>query len=297
MPLSSGSSPTKLAVKNAHPRDRRVRFEESGHLYFIDGSNRFVASVTALVHGRFARFDADAILTKHYATWQRYPERKPEYAGKTREEIKEMWRCKGELASRLGTALHENIELYYNDEPPAMDASLKEWSLFERFQACYQLKPFRTEAFVFSENHRLAGSIDFLAENDDGSLTLVDWKRSCHDLSPSTPHWGRFGSAPLESVPDTHFHKYSLQLCCYKFLLETFYGRRVRQCLLVQLHPDFDEFRVVPCHDYGDLVAVLMQRRARAVRLAERFRTAAVVVLALARLRQLARPKRRRDAW
>ena len=295
MPLSSGSAPTKLAVQNAHPRDRRVTFQEDGHLYFIDGSNRFVSSVTTVVHGRFERFDPDAILQKHYARWQRFPQKKPEYAGKTREEIKAMWREKGEVASALGTALHESIELFYNGDKPAIDASLKEWLLFQKFQSAFQLQPFRTEAFLWSKEHRLAGSVDFLATNEDGSITVVDWKRSCHDLSADSPHWGRYGKAPFENVPDTHFHKYSLQLCCYKFLLEAFYGRKVRQCLLVQLHPEFDDYRVVECHDYGELVARLMQRRARAVRLAERFRTAALAALAVAALRSGARRKRKRE--
>ena len=42
--------------------------------------------------GARAHDTPDAILKQHYDRWQRFPQRKPEYAGKTREEIKELWR-------------------------------------------------------------------------------------------------------------------------------------------------------------------------------------------------------------
>ena len=39
------------------------------------------------------------------------------------------------------------------------------------------LKPYRTEWMIFDEDVKIAGSIDFVSENDDGTLTIYDWKR------------------------------------------------------------------------------------------------------------------------
>ena len=38
--------------------------------------------------------------------------------------------------------------------------------------------PFRTEWAIFSDAECLAGSIDFVARQQDGRLVLFDWKRS-----------------------------------------------------------------------------------------------------------------------
>ena len=39
----------KLAKKNAHTRDKRLRFDEEPHLYYIDGINDNI-SVTTFIH-------------------------------------------------------------------------------------------------------------------------------------------------------------------------------------------------------------------------------------------------------
>ena len=63
-------------------------------LFLIDilFRHRTRSRVKTIAHGRFPKFDPDAILKQHYDRGQRFPQRKPEYAGKTREEIKELWR-------------------------------------------------------------------------------------------------------------------------------------------------------------------------------------------------------------
>ena len=98
--------------------------------------------------------------------------------------------------------MHLQFELYLNRMPAILDT--KEGRLFMQFLS--QLKghtAFRTEWQIYDAHRRLAGSIDFVARRWDGSLVIVDWKRS-KDLP--TKYEGRFGNMRhgLEHLPDAH---------------------------------------------------------------------------------------------
>lgn len=60
-----------LCVRNAHPRDKNIHFEEEGHKYTISNastgnasSSTGYTSVTTWVHSHFPHFDADLIITR-----------------------------------------------------------------------------------------------------------------------------------------------------------------------------------------------------------------------------------------
>ena len=40
------------------------------------------------------------------------------------------------------------------------------------------MTPYRTEWMIWDKDHKLAGSIDMIFENEDGTLSIYDWKRS-----------------------------------------------------------------------------------------------------------------------
>jgi hypothetical protein len=68
-------------------------------------------------------------------------------------------------------------QAWLNRVPVAEDS--EEMQLFLGFiKACGGLTAYRTEWMLFSESHRLAGSIDFVAMDCDQNLVLFDWKRS-----------------------------------------------------------------------------------------------------------------------
>jgi len=105
------------------------------------------------------------------------------------------------------------------------------------------LKPYRVEWMIFDEEVRLAGSIDFVAENPDGTLTIYDWKR-CKEIKKTN----RFGTFALTEciahLPDTNYWHYALQLNTYKTILERKYGKTVKQLFLVALHPNLPSYQV-----------------------------------------------------
>ena len=132
----------------------------------------------------------------------------------TAEEIKAKWEANRIEAANRGTWMHLNFELHLNRVRVLWKSD--EMRLFLRFIATLKgLTAFRTEWMIFGEEERLAGSIDFVATDSAGELTLFDWKRSrglqnkypghglCHAIRQMLP--------PLEHLADCSGVHYRLQ--------------------------------------------------------------------------------------
>jgi len=114
-----------------------------------------------------------------------------------------------------------------------------EFSYFTNFEKDIgsKLKPYRTEWMVFHEELKIAGSIDMIYENDDGTLLIYDWKR-CKEIV-KTNGFGKWGNKEcIEHLPDSNYWHYCLQLNTYKAILEEKYGKKVGDLYLVCLHPN-----------------------------------------------------------
>ncbi len=213
--------------QNKHERDGFLHFETESHKYTVNGD--FYKSVTTLIDEQFEQFDAD-----------KWAAIKAPSLGMTPEEVKEMWRAKGEKAACLGTQLHADIESFYLGEPqPTTDSA---YDHFRRFAEQYHLQPFRTEWAIYDEASRIAGTLDML-DYQNGVFTIYDWKRSNKIVVGGTPEkesrWGKRAKAPIAHIPDTTFWHYALQQSAYRYILEKNYGIHVAQCNLVVLHPDY----------------------------------------------------------
>jgi len=255
--MSSKISPV-LQLRFAHPRDIQIKFYNKGHKYEIlsDPESKYI-SVTTWNHKHFPKFDADAVIENIFKGKNWGPEHK--YWGMTAEEIKNSWKSNGEAVSGAGTNLHERIENFMNDNRFRFEYTQKElyqiysgdnkgkvdeqieWEYFLQFVRDHpQLKPYRTEWMIFDEDLKLAGSIDMVYENPDGTLSIYDWKRS-KDISKIN-NWNKFALNPLIChMPDSNFWHYALQLNTYKAILERKYGKIVSKLCLVRLHPDNEE--------------------------------------------------------
>lgn len=250
-----------LSAHNPHNRDKNIKFFEDGHKYCIltDPDSTYT-SVTTWIHEFFEHFDADEVIQKMMSGkgWKEGHK----YWGKTPEEIKTMWSSNSSgAAAAAGTDLHFAIECFMNNKslPPnythadlhakyfiekglkEADQNPKEWQYFLNFINDHpHLKPFRTEWTVYDEDAKIAGSIDMIYENDDGTLSIYDWKRS--KLITRINKFNKFAIHPqICHFPDSNFWHYSMQLNTYKAILERKYGKQVRELFLVRLHPDAEE--------------------------------------------------------
>ena len=102
------------------------------------------------------------------------------------------------------------------------------------------LTPYRTEWTIYDEDVKIAGSIDMVYENPDGTLSIYDWKRAKNITRIN--NFNKFAVTPVIChLPDSNFWHYALQLNTYKYILETKYGKTIKDLFLVRLHPDAEE--------------------------------------------------------
>lgn len=222
-----------LKTLHSHERDKNIFFEEKGHIYTING-NKGYTSVTTWLKQFFNKFDAEKIINKMMKS-PKWPESK--YYGMTKAEIKKSWNDNGDNAAKLGTEMHKMFEDYYNGE--AIVGSGVEYQYFQNFVNDFpNLKPFRSEWTVYDETLKLSGSIDMLFMNEDGTLSIYDWKR-CKSVDKFVTY-NQFALGPVSHLPDTNFWHYSIQLNTYKLIIERNYGYTIKGMYLVCIHPELD---------------------------------------------------------
>ena len=152
------------------------------------------------------------------------------------EEIKAKWQANGAEAANRGTWMHYSFELHLNREL-LMDES-REFQLFREFLSTLTgYTAYRTEWWIFADKERLAGSIDFAATDARGELLLIDWKRA-KNISHKYSNKFRRMRQPLNHLDEISGWHYRLQLNCYKFIIENYYGMAVSKMLVVCTHPD-----------------------------------------------------------
>ena len=113
---------------------------------------------------------------------------------------------------------------------------------------------------IFDEDVRLAGSIDFVAENEDGTLTIYDWKR-CKEIKKTNSFGGSALTECISHLPDTNYWHYALQLNTYKTILERKYGKTIKAMFLVGLHPDLPSYQLLKVPDLRTEMADLFALR------------------------------------
>jgi ATP-dependent exoDNAse (exonuclease V) beta subunit len=210
------------------------------------------------VHTHFPKFNSDKIIDG----MMKKPDWKPghKYWGLTKADIKKMWSSNGESVSSAGTNLHYAIEQFMNTENVhthmdivermetgsilTIDASVTstpEWNYFMNFTKDKPMFiPYRTEWLIYDEDLKIAGSIDMVYTNEDGTLSIYDWKR-CKSINKINLY-NKFALTPcISDMHDTNYWHYTLQLNIYKYILEHKYNQIVSGLYLVQLHPDVEE--------------------------------------------------------
>jgi len=248
-----------LSVVNAHPRDINIQFFEEGHKYVISFEPKVkYTSVTTWNHSHFEKFDADKIINNMIKSkgWKEGHK----YWGLTPDQIKSQWNSNSNKVAGAGTDLHYNIECFNNCESVSYPYCNKhlyevymfnnieehnekpiEWKYFINFVKDFpNLKPYRTEWLIYDEDVKISGSIDMVYENEDGTLSIYDWKRSKNITRIN--NFNKF-ALPEEicHLPDSNFWHYALQLNTYKVILERKYNKKIRDLYLVRLHPDAEE--------------------------------------------------------
>ena len=270
-----------LFIKNQHSRDKHITFYEEGHKYIIDlEPDATYTSVTTWLDDQFEKFDADKIINKMMSGYKWKIGHK--YWGMTSDEIKSLWETNKNVACEAGTALHFEIECFNNNNhryrfnytnkeltdiyiannQECLIRTSIEWQYYINFVIDYpNLKPYRTEWTVFNEDIKISGSIDMVYENNDGTLSIYDWKRS-KDITRNINTYNRFGlPSSICHLPDSNFWHYALQLNMYKYILETKYNKIVKDLYLVRLHPEEHNYELIQLPILSTEINDLVQER------------------------------------
>jgi len=270
-----------LSNVNTHARDKNIEFYEDGHKYFIltDTNNKYT-SVTTWCHSHFPHFDADVIINSMMKGkgWKEGHK----YWGLDSSQIKALWDSNKDLVADAGTNLHYEIECFHNNNTLSNKYNnhqlydkymidfneehlLKpiEWQYFINFiKDNPTLIPYRTEWLIYHEDVKIAGSIDMVYENSDGTLSIYDWKRAKNITRIN--NFNKFAiSKQICHLPDSNFWHYALQLNTYKLILEQKYEKKIRDLYLVRLHPNAEEknYELIKLPDLSREINDLFQDR------------------------------------
>ena len=277
-----------LSERNSHDRDKNVVFDEPTHKYTIltDIDSKYT-SVTTWNHTHFPSFNADKVIKKmmNGKNWNE----NNKYWGMNAQEIKDLWKNNANEVSSAGTNLHFDIECFMNqyivdedDNPYRYSHELLmenyneqlddggsppnnsiEWGYFLDFVKKYPLlTPYRTEWMIYDKELKLAGSIDMVYENKDGTLSIYDWKRS-KEISKVNNFNESAITKEISHLPNTNYWHYSLQLNVYKAIIERNYNKKVKELFLIRLHPNCPDksYELITCADLRSEVSSLFTHR------------------------------------
>lgn len=233
-------------TKLSFVQDKDIEFFAKEHIYVY---KKFIQlkAVSDVISMFFRKFDSIG--------WSR---KKALENGISQRCQLEQWDCKGAESREVGTYLHEQIHKHfiretpdftyhfqYNGEEVHVDKIVDistEYTYFKKFLNEENIIPFRTEWQIFDPVLRIAGTIDFLSRNDS-EFDLYDWKRS-DKIDRNATVWN-YGINGLESVPDTRYYHYCLQLNMYKYILEKNYNIAINKMYLVVLHPVYNTYQKI----------------------------------------------------
>ena len=122
------------------------------------------------------------------------------------KEIAGKWQRNGVVQRAIGTLFHYHCEMFLNgatiEGPPSPE--FYQWLQLYDNVITARWEIFRTELSVFHLGLQVAGQIDCLCKDKDGSLIILDWKRS-KDIKYDSSAQMR---PPLSHMPDSNYFTY-----------------------------------------------------------------------------------------
>ena len=245
-----------------YEQDQYIDFEPEGHIYTYKGETQLLP-VSSLIAYFFEPFNPEEAARRQ---WERYQI--------PVEESLKKWKRIGCLASEVGTFMHEQTEHYFQEgyfdtsytfrfqDQEEIISIEKEKQHFLHFVEDYKIRPYRQEWPVYDTDLNIAGTIDMICKEDDGTFTIYDWKRSGKVVNsmgqPIVEAFGGKTSINGICLPDTAFYHYCIQQNLYRYMLETHYGIKVRGMNLVVLCADYPCYFVAQIPRMDELIAQII---------------------------------------
>lgn len=231
-----------------HPREDMINLDHLTHKYLVKGyPEKYYISTTTWLHTfQVDKFDANAI-----------SERLAAKRMTTKAAILNEW----DKARDFGTNMHAKIEQWLLNSASGSQIAQEvlqenEAHCMKQFQEFWKtqilVKEYKPEMKIYDEELHIAGCIDLLVKFVDGTYGIYDWK--CVASLNTGNQWSVAMKNPFESMLDTNYYHYTLQLNMYKYILERKYNFKVSTMCLIQLHPSIAEYKVWPIDDCQHLI-------------------------------------------
>lgn len=254
--------------RNAFERDGDLRFDAESHTYTHIGRIEPLTSVTSFIASFFDPYDPYFWINRDDALSLQQKELK-----KAEQDNK------GYIARNLGTFLHTQIERSFLGDIPESSMLLapeqggegraysieKEMEYFNQFVRDHRPDPYRTEWMIYDDKHWLAGTLDLLVQEIDGTFTMYDWKRSRRMgrevdgiFQPNRSNFRQKGHGVISHLDDTPFIHAALQQNLYAEILKRNYGIEVSDMYLVILSPSFSRYHKVKVPNYENEVKMML---------------------------------------
>jgi hypothetical protein len=236
----------------------KIKFYDENHKYVIEGQD--ATSVTTL----FKEYEPP-FQKKFWA------EKKAKQKGVTAQEIMSMWEKNGKFSREKGTIFHSYAENYLANrifERPfgledKMNVALDKLEvLFHNFydKTKDSLVPIASEIVVGDVESRTCGMIDQLYYNKKhNEFQLFDWKTNKE--IKTEPFGKQKLLTELNHLDNCELVKYSLQLSCYKYIIEKVTNIKIGSCFILWFHENNEEFKHFKTHDLSEDVDKLFKKR------------------------------------
>ena len=197
--------------------DNNISLDRSEHIYQLASNPKIeFTSVTTFIDKFFEKFDAKSIASK-------LSHSHPKYIDKSVDNILQDWKNSADH----GTKVHEEIENFIINTAPITEKKsvfgLK-WLKNYISNGEFLIYP---EVIIYSEKLKLSGTIDLLIKNiTTNKFIIMDWKTS--KMINKKSFRNKKGTHPASNtIDDSKFNHYALQLSLYRYLLEKYYGLEI----------------------------------------------------------------------
>lgn len=206
-----------------HSKRQASKLRQTDHKYLLenDPSIEFY-NVTNLVEDQFPPFEREKI-----AQW--LVKNSYKYSGYSVEELLQEW----EDIKNKGTETHREMENYIRyGKIPTLNKARSGMNWYKEEIKKFGDKVF-PEVIVFSEELKIAGTIDLLVYNsNDCKISIFDWKTTINMNYSSTKN---AITRACSGLTDCKYDQYSLQLSIYSYLLERYHDVEVSDHYIVHL--------------------------------------------------------------
>lgn len=210
-------------LKNPFKRDDKLKFDKKTHRYFLN-EKEYVAA-TGFLGKFFGHFDPYEIAKKVSQNLE------SKYFGMEIPQIQRLWRSTGTSGHRIHKFFEDRIieDDFSNVEKEKIGINTTLDYLKLMKEKGWEIYP---EVKLFNNNFRVAGTADLIFVKKKKAI-IGDFKTN--EKIPKTAFGGATGMGPAEKVPDSKFDRYALQANLYQYMLESEYGFKVIDRILIHV--------------------------------------------------------------